>query len=164
MYYSIVRSKLRASFEQVNQGNLSAVVAQFTGDAEHWFTGTHALGGRRQGTAQIRQWYKRLGVVMPDLHFDITGLAVNGMPWRTTAMVEWIDRFTDPDGNAYSNQGVHVIELRWGKISKLHIYCDTVLLCTALEHMAEQGRTEAAAELIGAPVPFAVGRLEGRRP
>lgn len=154
IYHTIVRSKLKASFEEVNRGNLDAVVAQFAPDAEHWFSGDHALGGRRQGTAQIQQWYARLGQVLPDLRFEITRIAVSGPPWRTVAAVEWVDHFTDPSGRAWSNQGVHVIDLVWGKIAALHIYCDTELLRTALGTLAEQGRSEAADAPIGQVTAF----------
>lgn len=154
IYHAIVRSKLKQSFEEVNRGNLDAVVAQFAPDAEHWFSGAHALGGRRQGTAQIQEWYDRLATVLPDLRFEITGIAVSGPPWRTVAAVEWVDHFTDPSGQAWSNQGVHVIHLAGGKITALHIYCDTELLARALTVLAEQGRPQAGAAPIGDSVPF----------
>ncbi|MEI2775688.1 MAG: nuclear transport factor 2 family protein [Tetrasphaera sp.] len=155
MYHTIVKQKLRSSFAQVNAGNLDAIVAQFTPDAEHWFSGDHALSGRRQGSAQIQQWYDRLGRVLPDLRFEITGISVSGLPNDTVAMVEWIDHFTDPAGAAYTNQGVHVVRLAWGKIRSLHIFCDTQVITAALGHLAEQGREEAAAEPIGTPTAFA---------
>lgn len=154
MYHAIVEKKLRASFEEVNRGNLTAVVEQFAPEAEHWFSGEHALGGRRQGIAEIRAWYDRLGTVLPDLRFEITGVAVSGMPWNTVAMVEWVDHFRDPSGRPWSNQGVHVVRLGWGRIRSLHIFCDTVLITEALRVLADLGRPGAGATPIGTIASF----------
>lgn len=149
MYHAIVRGKLRDSFDQVNAGNYRAIVAQFAPGAEHWFAGSHALAGRRSTPAQIREWYDRLAVLLPDLRFEITHVAVRGWPWNTTAFVEWVDHLTDREGRRYSNRGVHALRLSWGKITSLRIYCDTDLLQTVLHNLAGQGVTEASAPPIG---------------
>lgn len=156
MYHTIVEKKLRHSFAELNRGNLQAIVDQFTPDAEHWFSGDHALAGRRVGTADIVAWYDRLGKVMPDLSFEICNVVVRGWPWRTVAMVEWVDSFTDPSGTRHSNQGTHVVHLAWGRITRLHIYCDTALLAGILADMAAHGRVQAAEAPIGSVEPFAV--------
>ncbi|WP_125777415.1 nuclear transport factor 2 family protein [Antribacter gilvus] len=149
MYHSIVRNVLRKSFDQLNRGNHSAVVAQFAQDAEHWFSGTHALAGRRTGIDQITAWHERLSAVLPDLQVRITDITVTGLPHRTVAMAEWVDHFTTPAGDTWSNRGVHVIRLRWGKITAMHIHCDPTVLDAALAEIADQGRAEAAAAPIG---------------
>jgi hypothetical protein len=46
MYHYVVRGKVRDSFEQVNKGNLAAIVRQFVPGSEHWFSGSHAMAGR----------------------------------------------------------------------------------------------------------------------
>lgn len=153
MYHYIVRGKVRDSFEQVNKGNLAAIVRQFVPGSEHWFSGSHAMAGRRDNLGQIQAWYDRLAVLMPDLKFEITNIDVGGWPWNTVAFVEWVDHFTGPDGRAYSNQGVHVLRLKWGKIVELHIYCDTKLLSEILQTLGEQGIDQAIAPPIGPVTP-----------
>jgi ketosteroid isomerase-like protein len=133
----------------MSRGHHDVVVAQFTDDAEHWFSGSHALAGRRHGTDQIAAWHRRLGTVLPDLRMEVTDITVTGLPHHTVAMVEWVDHFTDPAGTAYSNQGVHVIHLRWGKIAALLILCVPTVLADALAKISEQGRAEASAAPIG---------------
>ncbi|MBF6212883.1 nuclear transport factor 2 family protein [Nocardia puris] len=145
MYHYIVKQRLRDTFEQVNRGNYPAVVAQFAPTAEHWFSGDHALGGGRRGTADITRWYDRLATLLPDLAFTITDLAVAGGPWKTFATVRWTDSLTDREGTRYTNEGVHIIELRWGKVHGLWIYCDTVKLSAILETLAKQGVEDATA-------------------
>jgi ketosteroid isomerase-like protein len=110
---------------------------------------------------QIQEWYDRLAVLMPDLKFEITNIVAGGWPWNTVAFVEWVDHLTDRTGRAYSNQGVHVIRLKWGKIVELHIYCDTQMLAEILQTLGEQGVGEAAAPPIG-PVTPPIGMSPAR--
>ena len=62
---------------------------------------------------------------------------------RTVALVEWTDRFTLPDGSRRSNQGVHVLGLKWGKVVSLRIYCDTQVLAAVLRDIQSQGVADA---------------------
>ena len=149
IYQAVVRQKLRASFAAINQGDYVPVLAAFAPDAEHAFFGDHALGGARRGLPALTQWYARLQAILPDLHFDIGTLAVNGPPWNTSAFVEWRDRFTMRDGRRGANQGVHALTLKWGKVTALRIYCDTIVLRDALARLSAQGVVEAGLPPIG---------------
>lgn len=158
MYHAIVKRKMRDSFDQINKGNYAAIVRQFAPGAEHWFSGSHALAGRRDDLEQIQSWYDRLAVIFPDLRFQITKLVVGGWPWDTYALIEWVDFVADREGRAYSNQGVHVIRLKWGKVSELHVYCDTQLLAEICDRLGAQGVAVAVDAPIGAREPFAEAR------
>ena len=46
------------------------------------------------------------------------------------------------------NDGVHVIRMRWGKVTSLHAYLDTEILALAFRKMAAEGIGEAAADPI----------------
>lgn len=155
MYHAIVKRKMRDSFDQINKGNYAAIVRQFAPTAEHWFSGSHALAGRRGDVQQIQEWYDRLAEIFPDLRFQITKLVVGGWPWDTSALIEWVDFIGDREGAAFSNQGVHVIRLKWGKVTELHVYCDTQLLAAICERLGSQGVSVAVEEPIGAIEPFA---------
>lgn len=75
-----------------------------------------------------RRWYARLAAIFPDLKFEIRSIAIEGWPWSTRALVEWRDTFTLPDGTRGGNQGVHALEIAWGRVRRLEIYCDTAKL------------------------------------
>ena len=111
----------------------------------HSFPGEHALGGTRTTLEATRRWYGRLARVLPDVRFEIRHIAVSGWPWRTVAAVEWSDSGTTADGQPFANQGVHVVTLRWGKVTRLQIYCDTGVLAEVCRRQAAQGIEEAAA-------------------
>ena len=51
MYRQIVARKLRAVFAGLNQGRAQAVTRELSPSAEHFFIGTHALGGTRSTPA-----------------------------------------------------------------------------------------------------------------
>jgi ketosteroid isomerase-like protein len=143
IYRAIVERKLRNTFDALNRGDYEPVLGSFGSPVEHTFFGDHALAGSRHGMNSIGPWYNRLKTVFPDLHFDIDAVAVSGMPWNTTAMIEWRDRFTLRDGSVRGNQGVHVIKIKWGRVISLQIYCDTQLLASVLDELKSQGVKEA---------------------
>ncbi len=145
MYGTIVRNQIRKAFQQINAGDYDSVVAQFAPNAEHVFYGTHALSGSRFTPASIRQWYTRLATLFPTLHFDLQQIMVSGWPWDTYVAVAWVDHIKSNDGATFTNQGVHIFGLRWGKVVSLHIYCDTVILGHLLAHLAAHGIIEATA-------------------
>lgn len=143
IYRSIVEWQLRRAFDALNRGDHAPVLAAFGSPVEHVFFGDHALAGSRHSMSSIVPWYQRLKTVLPDLQFDIQSIAVRGLPWRTVALVEWADRFTLPNGTRRSNQGVHVLRLKWGKVVSLRIYCDTQGLAAVLRDIQTQGVADA---------------------
>lgn len=148
MYHMVVRSKLRRAFECINRGEWAPILAGFAPVHRHVFYGEHALGGTRTSMVTTSRWYERLKKMFPDLAFEVRSIVVTGWPWKTRAIVEWTDRFTLPDGERGSNQGVHAFELAWGKVKQLEIHCDTARLQSYCARMAASGLTEAMADPI----------------
>ena len=72
-------------------------------------------------------------------------MLVRGWPWRTVAIVEWVDRARPADGVPYVNEGTHVLRLSWGRVVGIHAYLDTQKVEEVCERLAEAGIEEAAA-------------------
>lgn len=146
MYHYIVKRNLMNSFEALNRGDYDVITRQFPDkDVSHWFSGeNHPLSGLRTTKPAILEWYKRLEILMPDLNFTIEKIAVSGWPWNTTAMLEWTDHLTDREGKQYSNRGVHVITIAWGKVKSLEVFCDIEYLQGYFEALIKQGVAEAS--------------------
>jgi ketosteroid isomerase-like protein len=115
---------------------------------EHTFSGTHSIGGTRHTVDAMRRWFERLHRLTQGLDFTVKHIAVSGMPWDTTIVVEWRDTAMLVTGDPYVNDGVHVARMRWGKVVSLHAYLDTEVFANACRRMAEQGIGEAVAEPI----------------
>lgn len=60
-------------------------------------------------------------------------------------MLEWTDHLSDRTGKGYSNRGVHVITISWGKVISLEVFCDTEYLKGYFKALVEQGVEEASA-------------------
>jgi ketosteroid isomerase-like protein len=151
MYHFFVRRRIATILEHLNRGDFAYVQKTFAPGAEHWFSGNHALSGRRRTADEIASWYRRLAAVFPGMSFAADKIIVSGPPWRTRVVVEWRDSF--PNAPSLSdNQGVFVITLRWGRAVEFHVYCDTAGLQRNLDLRAAQGVSEAAAAPIGQPV------------
>lgn len=145
MYHSIVKRNLINSFEALNRGDYEVITKQFPEDGvSHWFSGeNHPLSGLRRTKPSILKWYERLERLMPDLKFEIEKIAISGWPWHTIAMLEWTDYLTDREGKAYSNRGVHVITISWGKVVSLEVFCDVEYLQGYFKALRDQGVEEA---------------------
>jgi ketosteroid isomerase-like protein len=145
LYHRIVERLVREIFTQLSAGNYEYVLPQMASRFEHFFSGTHPLGGRRHTLDSMRRWFERLYRLNKQLRFEILGVAVSGTPWNTFVVVEWIDRATLANGEDYLNQGVHFVRMSWGKVTSLHAYLDTQEFAAGCERMAAQGIEEAAA-------------------
>ena len=148
MYHLLIRRRLHRVFQHLSTGNYEYALSQMSERFEHLFSGNHPLGGTRHTLTGFRRWFKRLYQLFPDLRFEIKNIFVNGWPWNTVAVVEWIDRATLADGQPYINKGVHVIGIRWGRVTSLHVYLDTQVIMEACQRLALAGVSEAKEALI----------------
>ncbi len=145
MYHFFLERRLRFIFGRLSAGDYPFITRQFRSDAEHWFSGSHAMSGRRVSHARILDWYQRLATVFPGITFQIQQLIVSGPPWNSVAAVEWIDTVNDRQGRPLPNRGVFLITIKWGKVSAFRVYCDTAQIEKNLEILASQGVEAAAA-------------------
>lgn len=145
MYHAYVRARVRRLFRAVNDGDAEPVLRLFAGRFEHYFPGEHALGGRRTTLATTRFWYARLYRLMPDIQFDLRDIWVGGGPWNTLVVIEWGEANSGTDRVRTTNRGVHVMQLKWGRATRLQIWPDTVPLKATLDRLAAAGNAEAHA-------------------
>ena len=145
MYRRIVTNILSTTFAGLSRGDISAITRQLAPTCEHYFIGHHALSGTRHTSLSIKRWYARLLEVFPDIHFTLHRIDVSGPPWRTLATVVWTETNTGTDGVRTENDGVNVIEIRWGKVYRVAIYTDTTRLLKTLDRLADAGNASAHA-------------------
>jgi len=148
MYRSIVRAKLTAAFDGLNEGRIAAITDELSASAEHFFIGSHSLSGTRRSNEAIQLWYERLLRLLPDIRFDLQSIHVEGPPWRTLAVVEWSESNSGTDGVPTTNQGTNVLRIRWSKVVSVRIYTDTAVLQMTLDRLAASGNLEAQAKPI----------------
>lgn len=148
MYHRIVTNIVKHAFATLSRGDPSAILNSLSPNAEHYFVGEHALSGSRHHHQSIQDWYARLLRLQPDIHFTVRRIQVNGPPWHTVAVVEWRETNSGTDGIQTSAEGVNVIELRWGKVSRIAIYTDTARLQATLDRIYAAGTLEAHADPI----------------
>lgn len=145
MYHALVRRKIVSLFDAINRGDPAPVVSSFADRADHVMIGDHALGGRRMSRGAIAAWYDRLFRLLPDIRFDLHRIDVSGPPWATLATVEWRESNSATDGVRTSATGVHLVHIRWGRMTRLVILTDTAKLKATLDRIAAKGTAEAAA-------------------
>ena len=141
-----VERNVRATFRRVGQRDYETLLEQTAPSVLHVFPGDHALGGTRHTRDALRRWFERLFLLFPELHFEVKEVAVRGLPWDATIMVQWENRGRARDRQSYANQGAHVLRLRWGRVIYLHEYLDSQRVAAVCRRLARQGVSEAAAE------------------
>jgi ketosteroid isomerase-like protein len=145
MYHAYVRRRVQRLFDAINIGNAEPVLQLFAPQFEHAFLGSHALGGSRHSLSATKEWYARLYRLLPDIHFDVRRIWVSGVPWNTAVVIEWDESNSGTDGVRTTNRGIHALQLRWGRATKLIICPDTTALVATLVRLARSGNAEAAA-------------------
>jgi ketosteroid isomerase-like protein len=136
---------VRRLFEAVNGGDSEPVLRLFSRGFEHFFVGEHALGGSRTTIEKTREWYARLYRLLPDIQFDVRRITVSGAPWNTLVVIEWEETNSGTDGVRTHNRGLNILELRWGRATRLQIWPDTVPLVSTLNRLTNSGNAEALA-------------------
>ena len=148
LYRAIVKTRIRQSFDQVNNRQWDELMNSISPSVHHRFGGVHAIGGERHDKEALRRWFERLARVLPDLYLKINNIWVQGWPWHTMVFVQWDGTATLLNGDPYSQHAIHVITLRWGKIAALDVFEDSQEVARALTIQAEAGLDEALAEPI----------------
>ena len=148
MYHYIVRRLVKQSFAMVNQRQFTKLAKSMALNIKHSFAGDHALGGVRHDVAAVKAWLERLARVMPTLYINVTNIRVMGLPHHTLAIVQWTASATLENGEPYLNKGVHFITLKWGKVTELNVYEDTLAVYNGLEKQFRSGILEAKAPQI----------------
>lgn len=145
VYKAIVRNQVQKVFGGLNKGDYQPALDGMAGSFDHYFAGDHCLGGKRNNRVSMEKWFERLFRLNRNLDFDLKHIAVAGWPWDTTVTVEWTDGAALANGKPYLNRGVHVVRMKWGKVTSLHAYLDTAVWIEACASMQVDGIEEAGA-------------------
>ncbi len=148
MYHAVVKRIAKKNFERVNQKDFDALLKDCVPNVHHRFGGQHALGGERHDRETLRRWFERLGRLVPNLTLTVHDIWVKGMPHNTVIIIRWSATDTLPDGSPYSNHGVHIVRMRWGKIVEIDANEDSQAVAENLQMQAAYGVEEAVAPQI----------------
>jgi ketosteroid isomerase-like protein len=147
VYRSIVKSKVRKTFEALSDGRPAVLLDQLADPFVYEFVGDHALGGTRTTRPAMEAWFDRLERIFGRLRFTPTSIEVGGMPWATTVLTE-VEVTGSIGGESYRNVMFQRIELSFGRIRAIRTLEDTQLLVTTLDRAAQDGLAEATADPI----------------
>jgi ketosteroid isomerase-like protein len=125
VYRAIVARRIRTAWKHLARGDYEYVLDQLAAPFTHSFAGDHALGGERSSRGAQRAWFERLLRLLPAVALISVRATVAGRP--------------------YHNEVAQTIDLRWGRITRIHNLEDTQQLAAALERLAAAGIDEARA-------------------
>lgn len=149
IYSQIIAKIVRKTFLAVqNQDYQEVLKGVSSSNLTHRFAGPNSLGGSRRDKEAMSRWFNRVGIVLPELKFEVSSILVHGGPWNTTVVARWVATCILENGDPYVNPGIHVIKLRWGKAYDFDVYEDTFAVTVGLEKQAKSGIAEAVAPQI----------------
>jgi ketosteroid isomerase-like protein len=148
IYGSIVRMKIRQTFDHVNNHHWDKALEAVAPNVHHRVSGAHALGGERHDKDSVRRWFDRLGRVLPNLQITLTAITVKGWPWNTKVFAQWDGKATLLNSETYINRGLHVFTLRWGTVHALEEFQDSQAAARGLDAQSAAGLEEAG----GSPI------------
>ena len=144
MYHFLVARKTRGMFEKLNEADSGPFIAAVHDDVVFTYPGKHALGGTMHGKEAIAEWFQRFFRFFPGIEWTIKDIVVEGPPWGTTVVsAEWSVRCVLENGHVFTNEGLHMIELKNAKASAVRVYLDTQRSAAALQSLADSGVAEA---------------------
>ena len=148
-YHRIIKGIVRKNFKSITEHRYDEVLEGVSiKELEHTFAGDNCLGGTRHDKESLKKWFERVGIVLPDLEFEVTDIQVKGNPAKTLVIARWTATCHLLNGEPYINKGVHFITLRWGKAIKFDVYEDTKTVSRGLDVQFESGIKEARAPKI----------------
>ena len=116
---------------RLNRDQFEPMLREFPAGFKLYFPGLPKNKGPHFNLEDSINLYRRIFQLFPDLAFEVKDILVGGWPNNTRVCVKWACRATGKDGMPYTNQGVHIFYLRWGKVTGLDIYCDTQSIAAA---------------------------------
>ena len=145
VYTRIVRARVRATFDRINDGDYRTMVDGLAPSFTYRFHGDHALGGVRTSRESMLRWWERVVRLLPGARFEVQDVLVNGGPWNTRIAVRSLVAGDLPDGTRYENTVFQFMTLVWGRVSSVETVEDLQVLERALEAVASVGVEEARA-------------------
>lgn len=144
VYKRIVASKVRRTFDEINRGNTTAMTDGLAPTFTYLFHGDSALGGRRTTRAAVDRWWSRIGRLLPDAHFTVHDVVVQGHPGHTKVATR-VEVTAHPNGEDYTNVFMQHMTLRFGRVTSVETLEDTARLDRLLQRLAGAGLAEASA-------------------
>lgn len=141
-YKIILRKKIIDGFEAFSTGDYRPLLKLYARKVRQKFEGDHALGGERHDKEKVEQWFQRFVRLLPS-KFTIHDVYVIGWPWNTVATVKLEDYVTPKNVEPYTNHGVMIAKIKWGRAVDVQIYVDTKKISQALDELAKNGNKEA---------------------
>ena len=145
MYQLLFKQQVAKGFQNISRANFDDVLKLFSPDIHFTFIGNHAMSGDWHSRDAAKRWFERVHRLFPDLKLIPHRIVVTGWPWDVTAITQFEVQATLPNQSPYSNRGIQILRIRWGKIVEDYLIEDTQLLVSALGQLVKHGNTEAAA-------------------
>lgn len=124
MYAWCVRKITTLAFSRLQAGDATFATSLLAEGVRFRFPGRNPFAAELTTKDDSQQWLQRFAHFRPE--FVIHDVIASGMPWNIRASIHFTDRIGGPDDpDAYINEGVCMIRLRWGRVVEEKVFLDT---------------------------------------
>lgn len=121
----LAKREITKGFAAIDRHDLDTVVGMFHEDGVFEFPGHTVLGGRFEGTEEIRAWFRHWFDEMPEIRFTLRHVSVDkifALGATNAVHAEWDLDETDQEGRTYHLTGVTAFEVQRGKARRVKDY------------------------------------------
>jgi ketosteroid isomerase-like protein len=122
VYRWLVRLLVPRVLLQIIRGRTWLTRLTFAPDAEFVFPGRHSYSADYRSRPDIDAWLRDFAAIRPN--YEVLDIVVGGPPWRTRIAI----RFRDAIAPDYTNEGMHWMVMRWGRVVHERVFVDTQLI------------------------------------
>lgn len=124
MYAWCVKKMTTLAFSRLQAGDATFATSLLADGVRFRFPGKNPFAAELSGKADNQEWLRRFAHFRPE--FEIHDVIASGMPWDIRASIHFSDRIGAPDDpDAYCNEGVCIVRLRWGRVVEEKVFLDT---------------------------------------
>lgn len=121
MYRWMIARFARWALTEAVTGRPGPALWSMADDIRFVFPGSSSLACDVTGKDHVAAWLRRLTTLDPD--YRVLDVIVSGPPWNTRAAIRFRDTV-----EGHTNEGMHYLKLRWGKIILDQVFLDTEIV------------------------------------
>ena len=124
MYRWTLRRIAHWACERLNRGDIRPLLALFDPNATYHYHGEHSWAADFATRRELEPWLQRFADL--GIQFHPEEIIVSGPPWDSHVVLVYSDELRDEDGEIiYTNRGVHVARVLWGRITEDEVFSDS---------------------------------------
>jgi ketosteroid isomerase-like protein len=114
----IAKKNVSSAFDALNRRDVSAFLSSWRDDCVFIYPGNIPVSGKMEGKSSIEKWFQNFMDQFPKFKFTLKSICVKNIfdfVGTNVVTAHWDIDLTNRDGNVVHNNGVTIINIKFGK-------------------------------------------------